>query len=189
MRDSATKTIPQPQSYLISSLNPYSRSPLPAPRRRWSPLRLRRASRPPWCAPEVPRYAVRTTRLRLVRVRCTYGSPLPRGKLPCASGTRGKHKAGTRSPYVTVRTPGTHCQHRQCLAVRRAPIPPGRPRDILQEGRAGAAQPRRRYPCEAAEGRVAREQNQDASPHGLPRTREFSWNARGARLRTYQLSR
>ena len=36
-----------------------------------------------------------------------------------------------------------------------------------QEGRAGAAQPRRRYPGEAAEGRGAREQNQDAGPHGF----------------------
>ena len=47
-----------------------------------------------------PRYTVRTARPRLVRVRRTYSSACPRGKLPCASGTYSTQEAGTRSPYV-----------------------------------------------------------------------------------------
>ena len=57
------------------------------------------------------------------------------------------------------------------LAVRCATIPAGRARDILQEGRAGAAQPsrrarpRRHHPGQAAEAAVAREQQQCPSAH------------------------
>ena len=56
-----------------------------------------------------------------------------------------------------------------------------------QEGRANAAQPRRRYPGEAAEGRGAREQNQDAGPHGFwaslaPRNTPLAGTERGDRV-------
>ena len=68
------------------------------------------------------------------------------------------------------------------LAVRCATIPAGRARDILQEGRAGAAQPsrrarpRRRHPAEPAEAAVARKQQQCPRAHCQRRIRRLSRN-------------
>eukprot|EP00964_Phaeocystis_antarctica_P121757 scaffold85425_cov70-Phaeocystis_antarctica.AAC.2 len=66
----------------------------------------RRSAKP--VSPVVPRYMVRTARPRFVRVRRTYSSACPQGKLPCASGTYSTQEAGTRSPYVQYGGPGAY---------------------------------------------------------------------------------
>jgi len=77
-----------------------------------------------WCT---TRYAVRTARPRLVRVRCTSVAQ----QLPCASGTYATQGAGTRSPYVQYGGSGTYGQHRSCTALGPSPSKsPSRPSSL-----------------------------------------------------------
>ena len=58
--------------------------------------------------PVVPRYAVRTARPRLVRIRCTYSAWRHGSKLPCAPGRYSTPETDTRIPYVQYGGPGAY---------------------------------------------------------------------------------